>query len=196
MDARKTILRAIRRHEIPEVHAPHLEHAWISYGDSRAQFLAVLESVGGQGHVVDGVAGMIGVLDEIPHFRSAKRVCSLVKQVPSLRVDLQIIQDPHEFKDLDWAIIPGEFAVAENGAIWIINLPSLHRVIPFIAQHLAIVVPAGQIVDNMHQAYDRIHFGKPEFGVFISGPSKTADIEQSLVIGAHGARSLNVFFVD
>jgi L-lactate dehydrogenase complex protein LldG len=65
------------------------------------------------------------------------------------------------------------------------------------------VVPAGEIVDHMHAAYDRLGvaglggsaFAQPMFGAFISGPSKTADIEQSLVIGAHGPRSLTVFLL-
>jgi L-lactate dehydrogenase complex protein LldG len=47
----------------------------------------------------------------------------------------------------------------------------------------------------MHQAYDALTFGRAEFGTFIAGPSKTADIEQSLVIGAHGPRSLTVFCI-
>jgi L-lactate dehydrogenase complex protein LldG len=57
------------------------------------------------------------------------------------------------------------------------------------------VIPAAEILDNMHQAYERLAFDKPGFGAFISGPSKTADIEQSLVIGAHGPRSLTVFCI-
>ena len=41
----------------------------------------------------------------------------------------------------------------------------------------------------------RLRFEEPGFGLFISGPSKTADIELALVIGAHGARSTMVFLV-
>ena len=84
---------------------------------------------------------------------------------------------------------------AENGAIWVTGLPPLHRALPFIAQHLSIIVPADQIVDNMHQAYERAKVPQPGFGLFLSGPSKTADIEQSLVIGAHGCRELQVYLV-
>ncbi|MEZ6068541.1 MAG: LUD domain-containing protein [Planctomycetaceae bacterium] len=70
------------------------------------------------------------------------------------------------------------------------------RTLYFISQHIAIVVPAAAIVSNMHQAYDRVDVTRHRFGTFLSGPSKTADIEQSLVIGAHGARSLTCFLVD
>lgn len=48
----------------------------------------------------------------------------------------------------------------------------------------------------MHEAYKLISFDKPSYGVFVSGPSKTADIEQSLVIGAHGPKSGYVIFVE
>jgi L-lactate dehydrogenase complex protein LldG len=41
------------------------------------------------------------------------------------------------------------------------------------------------IVPTMHEAYRQINIAEEGWGAFIAGPSKTADIEQSLVIGAH-----------
>jgi L-lactate dehydrogenase complex protein LldG len=86
--------------------------------------------------------------------------------------------------------IDGEFGVAENGAIWLTEEALPHRVAPFICQYLVIHVQ--KIVPHMHAAYEELKKPSSSFGLFLAGPSKTADIEQSLVIGAHGARSLTV----
>ena len=82
----------------------------------------------------------------------------------------------------DLAIVSGKIGVAENGAVWIEQDVKL-RAVYFIAEKL---------VNNMHEAYEEIDTGEYGFGVFISGPSKTADIEQALVMGAHGARDVMV----
>jgi len=70
-----------------------------------------------------------------------------------------------------------------------------NRLLPFICQHLILIIEKKNIVATMHQAYQKIDIAREGFGVFIAGPSKTADIEQSLVIGAHGPRSLTVYLV-
>jgi L-lactate dehydrogenase complex protein LldG len=103
--------------------------------------------------------------------------------------------DVHSFAKLDLAILKGQFAVAENGAIWLDDSDLRLRAIPFITEHLVIVVSRDSLVATMHQAYDRISDQHSGFGLFIAGPSKTADIEQSLVIGAHGAKSLMVVLI-
>lgn len=105
------------------------------------------------------------------------------------------VSDPHELETVEMAVLRAEFGVAENGAVWISDRYLQHRVLPFITQNLAFVIPANSLVKNMHDAYKRLT-DTTGWGCFIAGPSKTADIEQSLVIGAHGSRSLVVFLVE
>ena len=108
-------------------------------------------------------------------------------------VDLAKIKRPQELEDLDLLVLKGEFGVAENGAIWITDDHFPVRVLPFITKHLVLVLDKIEIVPYMHQAYARLKDVDYNFGLFLSGPSKTADIEQALVIGAQGALSLSVF---
>ncbi|MCF8272580.1 MAG: LUD domain-containing protein [Flavobacteriaceae bacterium] len=108
-------------------------------------------------------------------------------------VTLESMKNPHELEDLDILILESNLGVAENGAIWLPDSQIKIRVLPFITKHLVLVLNKENIVPFLHQAYQKLASEKTDFGVFISGPSKTADIEQSLVIGAHGALSLSVF---
>jgi L-lactate dehydrogenase complex protein LldG len=194
-ESRAEILAAIRSHQPSASELPSLEKDWIQYPDRLAQFANVLQSIGGPCFAVADAAEANTQLTQIPVYQNAKQTISLVPGIGNSTVDLSKIADPHELEAIDFAIMPGQFGVAENAAIWVTdrNLPL--RALYFIVQHLALVISADEIVDNMHQAYDRLKFDRAEFGTFIAGPSKTADIEQSLVIGAHGPRSLTVFVI-
>lgn len=105
---------------------------------------------------------------------------------------IDIPSDAHDLDRLNLAILDGQFGTAENGAIWLEEADLRLRAIPFITEHLVITLSKKQLVATMHDAYDRIQKSTSGFGLFLAGPSKTADIEQSLVIGAHGAKSLRV----
>jgi L-lactate dehydrogenase complex protein LldG len=96
---------------------------------------------------------------------------------------------------IEHAVLRGNFGVAENGAVWMEDKDLSHRIVPFITQHLILKLDAGEIAATMQDAYLRIRLQETGFGVFISGPSKTADIEQSLVYGAHGAKELTVLLI-
>lgn len=103
--------------------------------------------------------------------------------------------DPHKLNDVDACVLHGNIGVAENGAILISEENMPHRVLPFIVQHLIVAIPSKQIVANMHLAYQQAD-QRQGFSVFIAGPSKTADIEQSLVIGAHGPKKMTVVIIN
>lgn len=169
---------------------------WLSFDDTYQQFTTVLESVGGRCFRVPDVAAANEILEGFEEWKSAKMTISVVPGVGASTVDLDSIDDPHDLEQTDFAVLSGHFAVAENAAIWVTDDTVKHRVLYFLPQRLALVIPASKILNNMHEAYERIKFGAHPFSCFISGPSKTADIEQSLVIGAHGARALTVFAVE
>jgi L-lactate dehydrogenase complex protein LldG len=119
-------------------------------------------------------------------------VCEVAAAGPG-SVRLADLADAHELEGVDLAVLAGTIGVLENGAIWVPTEGLRHRAVFVVAQHLALVLPASALVADMHEAYERLRFEGRSFGTFIAGPSKTADIEQALVIGAHGARSCTVF---
>jgi L-lactate dehydrogenase complex protein LldG len=205
MSSKAIILESLRRNRPALAELPDLDHAWTTYNDPRAKFIEVLEVVGGKAIIACDTNDLNDQLQHLPQLSTAQKVVSLVPGVGSPNVNSAAVDSPHVLADIDVAILPGEFAVAENAAVWVTDRNMSQRVLYFLCQHLILVVPANAIVDHMHAAYARIAaasqngqpaFAEPIFGVFISGPSKTADIEQSLVIGAHGPRSLTVCLLD
>jgi L-lactate utilization protein LutC len=100
-----------------------------------------------------------------------------------------------ELEKTEVVIMEGQFGVAENGAVWVDEANFPHRLLPFVTRQLVLVLDQNKIVSTMHEAYQRLDLRETGFGVFISGPSKTADIEQSLVYGAHGAKKMTVMLL-
>jgi L-lactate dehydrogenase complex protein LldG len=104
-------------------------------------------------------------------------------------------QLPHDHQNVDIAIVAGQLAVAENASVWVSNANLDCRSLYFLCQRLVMVVPRDRMVHTMRDAYAQIKIEERGFGSFIAGSSRTADIEQSLVMGAHGAMAALVVFV-
>lgn len=90
---------------------------------------------------------------------------------------------------VDLFIGEAKIGVAENGCLWFDDTILTQRIAPFACEHTLLIIDHKNIVPTMHQAYRKLEIAKSGYGVFIAGPSKTADIEQSLVVGAQGAVS-------
>ncbi|AFK03505.1 Lactate utilization protein B/C [Emticicia oligotrophica DSM 17448] len=182
MSSRDRILGSIATNKPQLVELPEVP---VFEGDgSIERFKTVLEGIGGKVVEVAGKEAIQGVIDE--YYSDLKNVASILVSA-NIAVDENTPKNTLEQVDL--AVIQGEVGVAENGTIWVPSTNMLNRALPFITQHLVLVLDKKNIVANMHGAYKQIG-GVGSYGVFIAGPSKTADIEQSLVIGAHGARSM------
>ncbi|HUJ24604.1 MAG TPA: LUD domain-containing protein [Myxococcales bacterium] len=182
MAARDEILNRLRAASPKAVALPDLSRfAPPRAHDVRERFGKSVVEVGGR--VANG-------FDEVPEFAGARKIVSLAPGIAG-NVDLAAVRDPHDLHDVDFCIVPAALGVAENGACWIEDHGGANRAVCYLAQHIGIVVSAASLVHDMHEAYERIAL-KPGFAMFLSGPSKTADIEQSLVIGAHGPRSCTV----
>ena len=190
MNSKEQILRAIRSKLPPAAPLPDLPSFSAPHDDLFAHFNQTLHSVGGSAIELQAGESLSACI--AAHYPQARVIASgLAEGLPGA-LDLHAITDPHDLRNVDLALLRGELAVAENAAIWLGEAAMIHRALPFITQHLVLVLRRETLVWNLHQAYERIRIDRPGFGLFISGPSKTADIEQSLVIGAHGARSLGV----
>ena len=194
MSAKKGILQSIRANKPTEAAPlPEIDFEPMTFDDLTRQLGEMVQAVGGQLVALNGKAEVAAKIKEL--YPDASRVVCNVPGCALSGDDGCGAERPHDLASVELAVIQGEFAVAENGAVWVKNPRNRHRVLYFLAENIVLVVDKTQIVPTLHQAYERIRFDQPGYGVFISGPSKTADIEQSLVIGAHGPKSGYVFLV-
>jgi len=195
MPSREQILASLRAAGAPAAPLPAGSLEPVRYPDLAARLATAVAAVGGALLRVDGPAALGVEVAAIAQRVGARRIASEVPEAGAGTVPLAALDDPHELEGIELAVLPGAFAVAETGAVWLPGAALRLRALFVIAEHLALVVRADAVLNDMHAAYARLRFEGPGFGVFIAGPSKTADIEQALVIGAHGARSCTVFLV-
>lgn len=195
MSARDTILASITANKPDLKNLPVITIEQVTnYNDVIAKFTTTLEGIGGK---VVMLQDLQELESEINNERTAGHfVLNAVSESSEEKEGINSSQSAFELEAVHKAYIKASIAVAENGAVWIKESQMINRLLPFICQHLIIVLEKEKIVSTMHHAYQQINSFEEGFGVFLAGPSKTADIEQSLVIGAHGARSLTVYLIN
>ena len=191
MSSREKILSEVLKNQPSAAPLPDLSHFKGRQQDNVQEYMDTFTGIGGKCFVVDDVTSMKALIDE--QFDTGKSIVTTLNEFADHFELYDSSADPHTFENVELAVIKAHLAVAENGAVWLTDPAMGQRIIPFICQHLAVWVDASAIVPTMHEAYKNIGRGDYGFGVFIGGPSKTADIEQALVLGAHGPISMTVF---
>ena len=166
----------------------------ITYPEPLVQFVKMTEMVGGQVIEVDPGRDINVLIKEL--FPDAKEIASNLAEITIATRNPDTVGRARDLNGTDVGVIRGKFGVAENACIWIPQAMK-EKAICFISENLVILLPKSQIVNNMHEAYKRIEFDKEYdgYGTFISGPSKTADIAQVLVMGAQAARSVTILLM-
>jgi L-lactate dehydrogenase complex protein LldG len=192
MNSREKILAAVKNNQPAQSILPELGSFLKADAEVLEKYINVLTAIGGVANVVNGYAEIENIIRQ--EYKEAQRIISLYKEL-SMPGGAEKYADPHELETADLAVINAQFGVAENAAVWITDDVLPQRVLPFITQQLAVIIKRTDIVPTMHHAYERIGNADYGFGVFIAGPSKTADIEQSLVLGAHGPKTMRVFIL-
>ena len=193
MASKEDILKKYRANVRQQFDMPDLSDIKATtYPEPLVQFVKMSEMVGGQVIEVDPGRDINTLIKGL--YPDAKEIASNLPEVTIATRNPDTVGRARDLNGPDVGIIRGMFGVAENGCIWIPQQMK-EKAVCFISENLVILLPKSQIVNNMHEAYKRIEFNDYGYGTFISGPSKTADIAQVLVMGAQAARSVTILLL-
>ena len=206
MSSKEEILRKYRSNVRERYDMPDLSDIKaVAYPDPLAQFISMTKSVGGNAMEVEAGHDLNGIIREL--FPDAKEIASNLPEITIATRNPDTVAEAADLNGTDVGVVRGCFGVAENGCVWIPQQMK-EKAVCFISENLVILLPKSQIVNNMHEAYRRLSgnaegtedatklFDDYGYGTFISGPSKTADIAQVLVMGAQAARSATILLTE
>ena len=206
---KEDFLNKLRKNTHVQYDMPDMKIDGIQYVDILQQFIEMTKAVGG--HVIeaskdDDPNDLVRMAypeaevfaTNLPEIELSKLVNNAAGKCNPDKVKLRnpdTVAEANGLNGTDVGIVRGQIGVAENGCVWIPQTMK-EKAMLFISEYLVIFLDRDGIVDNMHEAYDVIEMDpRYNFGTFISGPSKTADIEQALVMGAQAARGVTVVLI-
>lgn len=183
MSTKDEILSRIRENTGRRYEMPDLTLDAITYEDRVSTFADNLKAAGGEAVVLQPGEDVNAVIRRA--FPKVRRVASNLAEITCATFNPDDLDDPRELNGTDLSVVRASFGVAENGAVWL-PLNVRFKAVYFISEALVILLDRRELVNNMNEAYRRTAATEYSYGTFMAGPSKTADIEQALVFGAHG----------
>ncbi|RXP55102.1 lactate utilization protein B/C [Lutibacter sp. HS1-25] len=193
--SRESILKSIQQNKPALVELPKIDvQLFFEDIDLLDTFKGNVQLVGGKLIELNNVENLDAEIQKL--YPNANKIVAQLSESNLGNITISKETKPHSLENIDLAIIKGEIGIAENGSVWISENQFPVRVLPFITNDLVLVLSKDSLCLNMHKAFEIIANRERSFGLFLSGPSKTADIEQCLVVGAQGAMSLTVIIVN
>ncbi len=117
-----------------------------------------------------------------------------------LEMDVSFIEEESELKNIKSALTGCEFLIARFGSVLVSSASNSGRRAYFFAEKHLVVAYASQLVPEIKDALigmrEKYNGKLPSMITQITGASRTADIEKTLVLGMHGPKEIYVFFVD
>ena len=194
MSSKEDILKKYRANVREKFDMPDLSDiVAVKYPDPLLQFMNMTKSVGGNAIEVEKGRDINELIREL--YPDAKEISSNLPEVTIATRNPDEVGRARDLNGTDVGVVRGMFGIAENACVWIPQQMK-EKAVMFISENLVILLDKKQIVNNMHEAYKQIEMNDYGYGTFISGPSKTADIAQVLVMGAQAARSATVLLLE
>jgi len=189
MSSRDDILARVRNNQPAPKPLPALPVFDREIKAPLATFKANLQRMGGKFVDILANATITETLRDL--FPEAKVFCSAVPEFAGNR-PIEQVRAPAELHDVDVGIVRAVYGVVETGSVWLTGREFKVDALGFLVQHLVVLLDPAQLLPTMHHAYRRRADFDAPYGVFMTGPSATADIEGVLIHGAQGIRSLTV----
>lgn len=175
--------------------------------DLFALFSERLEAVGG--HVgraagTEALAGLItGIAGAAAEIWASSELTAaapeLVRTLTGAGIAVRTAADPAEVRDQPVGLALAHGAIAETGSVILVEPRVADRAVTLITQTLIVLCPVSALVPSLDEAAGilrEVSGDGASYATFVTGPSRTADIERELTIGVQGPGALHVLLVD
>lgn len=123
----------------------------------------------------------------------------LSEDLAQLDVEIHTDSSPERTRDQPWGLTTARAAIVESGSVVLIENELDRRSVSLMTNKLIVLCPLDQLLPSLDDAAKllrEIAEDGSSYTTFVSGPSRTADIERQLTIGVQGPGELHVIFVE
>lgn len=151
--------------------------------------------------VIDRIADSEGISPGVTLWMSRQlhdAAPALVRALAQSGHHLAVPDDPGMVRDQPLGLAIAHAAIAETGSVILIEPGVADRAVTLMTQTLIVACPLAALLPSLDEAATvlrEISGHGPSYATFVTGPSRTADIERELTVGVQGPGRLHVVFV-